>query len=280
MEETRQKIKKIAVLNDMAGYGRCALTAAIPVISALRVQCCPVVTAVLSNHAGYPSCFFDDYTDRMESYIAPWKEQGFEVDGIMTGFLGSARQAAIAADFIRSFKREGSLVLVDPAMGDGGRLYRLCDQPMVDAMKELCQYADIVTPNLTEACALTDTPYQETGWSRRKLSDLTFKLLMLGAKAVILTGVVKGHLVLNVIHERGKEPVFQTARWEEGNYHGTGDVFAAVVGASVVKGVLLEEAVRRAAVFTRKCVERTRQLGTDEKEGLCLEDCLSYLMKL
>ena len=147
-------------------------------------------------------------------------------------------------------------------------------------MRELIQYADIITPNLTEACILTDTPYQEKGWSKRKLSDLTYKLLLMGAGAVVLTGVVKGSLVINVIHERGKEPVFQTAHHAEGNHHGTGDVFAAVIGASAVKGVALEESVRRAAAFTRKCVERSEELGVPEIEGLCLEECLPYLMKL
>ena len=112
--------KKIAVLNDLSGYGRCSLTAAMPVISALKVQCCPVVTAVLSNHAGYPECYMDDYTDRMEAYLEPWRKMGFEMDGIMTGFLGSARQASIVADFIRDFKRENTQVLVDPTMGDHG----------------------------------------------------------------------------------------------------------------------------------------------------------------
>lgn len=278
--EKKSQPKKIAAINDIAGYGRCALTAAIPVISALKVQCCPVITAVLSNHAGYPSCFFDDYTERMEAYIEEWKKLDFSFDGIMTGFLGSARQIEIVTDFIRHFKRDTTMLLVDPTMGDHGRTYRVCDQRLCEEMRELIQYADIITPNLTEACILTDTPYQEKGWSKRKLSDLTCKLLMMGAGAVVLTGVVKGSLVINVIHEKGKEPVFQTAHHAEGEHHGTGDVFAAVIGASVVKGVALEEAVRRAAAFTRKCVERSQELGMAEAEGLCLEDCLSYLTKL
>lgn len=280
MTDPAAGVKKIAAINDIAGYGRCALTAAIPVISALKVQCCPVVTAVLSNHAGYSSCFFDDYTDRMEAYIEQWKQLGFSFDGIMTGFLGSARQAEIVTDFIRYFKKDQTMLLVDPTMGDHGVLYRVCDESLCDSMKELIQHADIITPNLTEACVLTDTPYQEKGWSKRKLADLTWKLLLLGAGAVVLTGVVKGNLVLNVIHEKGKDPVFQTAHYEKGACHGTGDIFSAVIGASVVKGVPLEEAVRRAAAFTRKCVERSVAMGVPEPEGLCIEECLPYLMKM
>lgn len=273
------KPKKIAVMNDMAGYGRCALTAAIPVISALKVQCCPVPTSVLSNHAGYPSCFFDDYTDRMSPYIEEWKKLNFTFDGIMTGFLASAKQVEIAVDFIQYFKKEHTLALVDPVMGDNGAPYRVCSQELCDSMKELIPYADVITPNLTEGCILTDTPYRDKGWSKRKLSDLTYKLILMGAGAVVLTGVVKGSLILNVIHERGKEPVFQTARHIDSPHHGTGDVFSAVVGASLVKGISLEESVRRAAAFTRKCVERSEELHLPEKEGLCLEECLSYLIK-
>ena len=242
--------KKIAVLNDLSGYGRCSLTAAMPVISALKVQCCPVVTAVLSNHAGYPECYMDDYTDRMEAYLEPWRKMGFEMDGIMTGFL-ELPDRRDRGRFIRDFKRENTQVLVDPTMGDHGHLYSVCDEDLIEAMRELMQYADVVTPNLTEACALTDTLYQENGWSKRKLSDLTWKLHLLGARSVILTGVVKGKQILNVIHERGKEPVFHATKFVAGNYHGTGDVFAAVIAASMVRGVPMEEAVRRAAAFTK-----------------------------
>ncbi|MEF9938714.1 MAG: pyridoxamine kinase [Clostridium sp.] len=272
-------LKKIAMINDISGYGRCALTAAIPVISALKVQCCPVLTAILSNHAGYSSCFFDDYTDQMIPYIDEWKKHDFKFDGIMTGFMASYEQVKIVTDFIHHFKSDKTQLLVDPVMGDHGVPYRVCSAQLCDGFRELIPYADVITPNLTEGCLLTDTPYKETGWSKRKLTDLTYKLLLMGAGAVVLTGVVKGNLIINVIHERGKEPIFQTAHYVDAPHHGTGDVFSAVIGASLVKGVPLEEAVRRAAAFTRKCVERSEELKIPEKEGLCLEECLPYLMK-
>lgn len=272
-------MKKLAVLNDLAGYGRCALTAAIPVISALKVQCCPVVTAVLSSHAAYPHCYFDDYTDRMEDYISQWKLLDFQMDGIMTGFLGSPRQAEIAVDFVRHFKKEGTMVLVDPTMGDHGRLYSICDDALIEAMKKLIACADIITPNLTEACFLTGTPYQEEGWTKKNLTELTDRLLALGAKAVVLTGISKESRIWNVIREQGEVPVFLSSHRESGSHHGTGDVFAAVIGASVVKGVSLKEAVRRAAVFTGRCVKCSEEQQIPEKEGLCLEECLSYLMR-
>ena len=137
MNETGQK--KIAMINSMAGYGRCSLTAAIPVISALGIQCCPVVTSILSNHTGYQSCYFDDYTERMVPYIDEWKKQGFAFDSIATGFLGSVRQVQIVADFISHFKQEGTKLLVDPVLGDNGSLYCTCTPELCEEMRELIQ---------------------------------------------------------------------------------------------------------------------------------------------
>lgn len=270
---------KLAVFNDMAGYGRCALTVEMPIISALRVQCCPIPTAILSNHAGYPSCFLDDYTDRMEPYMEAWERLEFAVDGILTGFLGSARQAELAAGFIRRFGNGETKVFVDPAMGDNGHVYRICDESLCEAMRRLLPLADVVTPNLTEACLLTGTPYKETGWNRKSLRALTEKLLQMGAGAVVLTGVARGGRMVNVVHETGAEPAYVGSRRVGGHYHGTGDAFCAVLSASLMRGVSLRAAVRRAADFTRLCVERTQALGTAEQDGLCLEDCLGWLVR-
>lgn len=278
MNETGQK--KIAMINSLAGYGRCSITAAIPVLSALKVQCCPVPTSILSNHTGYSSGYFDDYTEQMALYMEAWRKQGFTFDGITTGFLGSVRQVQIVSDFIRDFKKNGTRLLVDPVLGDNGSLYRTCTPELCEEMRELIQYADVITPNLTEACILTDTPWNETGWSKRKLSDLAYKLAFMGPAAVVLTGVVKGKSIENVVLERGKEPVFLTSRYVDAHRHGTGDIFSAVIAAGMVRGAALTESVRRAATFTRKCVEQSEELGIPEKEGLCIEECLSSLIRL
>ena len=278
MNETGQK--KIAMINSMAGYGRCSLTAAIPVISALGIQCCPVVTSILSNHTGYQSCYFDDYTERMVPYMDEWKKQGFAFDSIATGFLGSVRQVQIVADFISHFKQEGTKLLVDPVLGDNGSLYCTCTPELCEEMRELIQYADVITPNLTEACVLTETPWREKGWSRRELSDLAYKLLFMGPGAVVLTGVEKGHSILNVVLEKGREPVFLSSKYVESRRHGTGDVFSAVTAALMVRGFPLTECVKKAASFTRKCVERSEELQIPEKEGLCIEECLPSLLRM
>ncbi len=170
---------------------------------------------------GVSELFFDDYTDRMPGYIEQWKKLGFSFDGIMTGFLGSREQIEIVTDFIRYFKRENTVVLVDPIMGDHGEAYATYTPQMCEEMKELVQYAGIVTPNVTEACLLTETVYSEN-FSRRALTDLSYKILLMGPRAVIITGIVRENRILNLVHEQGKEPVFLSTRRVGHERPGTG----------------------------------------------------------
>ena len=152
---------KAALINDFSGFGRCSVTVALPIISQMKVQCCPVLTSVFSNHTGYPSFYFDDYTEKMPSYIAEWKKLNLHFECIAAGFLGSERQIEIVKNFIRDFKDETTKVLIDPVMGDHGRTYQTFTPEMCSQMKQLAHFADILTPNLTEACILTDTPYHD-----------------------------------------------------------------------------------------------------------------------
>ena len=196
--------KKIAVINDLSGYGRCSLTVAIPVLSAMGIQCCPVPTAILSNHTEFPVYFFDDYTDKMRAYAGKWKELGLTFEGISTGFLGSAEQIAIVMDFVEMFRREDTMVFVDPVMGDHGVRYTTYTEEMCEEMKKLAALADVVTPNVTEACILTDTPYKESGWTRKELLNMAMKLRHMGAEAVVITGVREGDFYTNVVLDRGE----------------------------------------------------------------------------
>ena len=164
---------KIAMINDLSGYGRCSITVALPVLAALKIQCCPVPTSVLSNHTGFPVYFFDDYTDKMEPYIEKWKELGLSFDGIVSGFLGSERQIQIVKDMITEFKKPETKVIVDPIMGDHGETYATYTETMCRKMRELAEMADILTPNLTEACILTERPFKKEGWSRKEIEGLT-----------------------------------------------------------------------------------------------------------
>lgn len=186
--ESHNNQKKIAVINDLTGFGRCALTVAIPVISVMGLACCPVPTSILSNHTAFPSCFIDDYTEKMEPYINEWKKLGLVFDGIYSGFLGSREQIAIVKRFFQSFRKADTQIIIDPVMGDNGKPYRTYTVDMCQAMKELVCYGSIVTPNVTEACILTDTPYKEQ-WSEAQLEALARKLVLMGPKKVVITGV-------------------------------------------------------------------------------------------
>ena len=175
---TQYHQKKIAMINDLSGYGRCSITAALPVLAALKIQCCPVPTSVLSNHTGFPVYFFDDYTDKMEPYIEKWKELGLSFDGIVSGFLGSERQIQIVKDMITEFKKPETKVIVDPIMGDHGETYATYTETMCRKMRELAEMADILTPNLTEACILTERPFKKEGWSRKEIEGLQKNFLL------------------------------------------------------------------------------------------------------
>lgn len=274
--------KKLAVINDLSGYGRCSLTVALPVVSAMGVQCCPVPTSILSNHTAYPAYFFDDYTEKLPAYIGKWKELGFSFDGILTGFLGSAAQIAIVEDFIRYFTSAAHqvrpLVIIDPIMGDGGKVYSTLTPELCDRMKCLVSHADILTPNLTEACILTDTPYHPH-FSRKELSALFDSLTSLCSARIVLTGVDAGAYVANIIFDPASGE-FLTLRKKRiaAERCGTGDVFSAVVSAGILQGMPLKTAVQKAADFICLCLKETAGYDIGASDGVVFEPLLKYLM--
>ena len=176
--------KKIAVINDLSGYGRCSLTVAIPVLSAMGHQCCPIPTAILSNHTEFPVYFFDDYTEKMTTYTDKWKELGLSFDAIATGFLGSEAQIGIVMEIVQKLKAEKTFVVVDPVMGDGGEIYATYTPELCEAMGTLVDGADVLMPNLTEACFLTGTEYREH-YDEQYIETLLDKLAALGTTALL-----------------------------------------------------------------------------------------------
>ncbi len=278
MEKYRQK--KIAVINDISGYGRCSLTVAIPILSAMGIQACPVPTAILSNHTEFPVYFFDDYTEKMRDYIHKWKELGLEFDGIASGFLGSAEQIEIVLEFVAAFRNEATHIFIDPVMGDHGRLYATYTEEMCEEMKQLVSYADIVTPNVTEACFLTGTPYKSTGWTRKELLNMAMMLQMMGAKSVVITGVREGSFYTNVVLEQGSQEASFVKVKSAGNQRpGTGDVFSSVLSGAVLGGKSLKEATEMAARFVRDCITKSDELEIPHSNGVCFEEILGKLVK-
>lgn len=272
--------KKIAMINDLSGYGRCSLTVAIPILAAMRIQCCPIPTAILSNHTAFPTYFFDDYTDKMEAFAEKWLELGLSFDGIATGFLGSLRQIDIVLDLVERLKGEHTSVIVDPVMGDDGVPYATYTEAMCEEMKRLVCMGDMVTPNVTEACILTETSYKETGWTRRELLNMAMMLRLMGAKSVVITGVKEGSYLTNVVLERGKnEAEFVKVKHAGTDRQGTGDVFSAVAAGAVVNGEPLQKAVLRASRFVKECIRKSDELEIPINNGVCFEEVLDSLWK-
>ena len=201
-----EKQKKIALINDLTGFGRCSTAVMAPIVSAMKIQAVAVPTAILSAHTQFPTYYFDDYTDRMKDYIQTYKDLKLDFDAISTGFLGSEQQVDIVLDFIRHFKTDRNFVIVDPVMGDYGKLYRTYTKEMCDKMKELVHYADIITPNLTELCTLLDAPYPENGASIEELKEMCGKLAERGPKHIVVTGIHFNQTqIANFIYNKGED---------------------------------------------------------------------------
>lgn len=273
-----ERQKRIAVVNDITGFGRCSVTVELPLISALKVQACPFPTAILSVHTQFPSYFIDDYTDRMRPYMESWKANGLTFDGILTGFIGSAAQIGIVSDFIEMFRTGETMVMVDPAMGDDGALYPSYTDEMRRAMRRLLRYADVVTPNLTEACGLLDMPYPEGGAvSDEALFRMAEALSEQGPPQVVITGLCRGEEMANFIYERGKEPEFLRVKRIGADRPGTGDAFAAIAAAALVRGEPLPQAVKKAADFISRVLTHMDGQDVPWPWGLAFEEFLTEL---
>lgn len=279
--------KRIALINDITGFGRCSIAVELPLISALKVQACPFPTAILSAHTGFSEYFFDDYTKSMHSYMANWQKLHLQFDGILTGFLGSEQQIDIVVDFIKKFKLavpgKQPLLIVDPVMGDNGRLYASYTPKLCQEMKKLLTHADVLTPNLTEACNLIDIKYPAGGLIS---NDALYSICQnLAARRkdydgqnmkIIITGISRGQNIGNYIYEDDLGKMIESAR--TGSEHsGTGDAFVAIVAASLVKNESIVAAVSKAAEFIRKSLLYTESLNIPWNEGLCFEEYLTTL---
>ena len=288
-------MKKIAVIQDLSGLGKCSLTAAIPVISVMGVQAVPLPTAVLSNQTGYPSYYCDDYTEHMEQIMTEWEKRKFSPDGIYTGFLADEEQADKILDFFQRFRTENTMVLVDPVMGDNGRAYGIYTEGLREKMLQLVGNAHVITPNLTEALLLL---YGKEGMEKRYASLLELdgrkRLEQIGKigeqlkkeyglQAAVITGVESQtelcvHQMGNLVVENG-HLFWCFAPKIGGSYSGTGDLFASVLSAGLVKEMSMMHCVELAVNFLSKAIAQTVQEGTDRNDGVCFEAYLGELCK-
>ena len=284
-------VPRLAMINDIAGLGRCSTTVSLPVISVMKVQVCPVPTSVLSNHLGFPLCHFDDYTSHMRDYIKVWSELGLTFDGLYCGFLGNEEQIDIVREFVEMFRPP--LFLLDPVMGDHGRAYSSITETHVQKMKELLPLADIITPNITEACLLTGTPWKDGEWTMQELSGLCERLAdicqqesvssveasvgTVSSASIVITGIRQGDSLVNFLWDDGvyttvSTPIAGASR------PGTGDIFASILAADAVRGETLLSSVQKAANFVGLCIAGSEKAGTPVQEGVVFEKYLAALL--
>jgi len=282
--------KTVAALHDLSGLGRCSLTVIIPVISAMGVQVVPAPTAVLSAHTAFPDFVSQDLTDFLEQTLDKWCEMGMEFDCIYSGYLATVRQEELTRRFME--RQPSALRIVDPVMGDDGRMYRALPSDMPEAMRRLCRCADMITPNLTEASLLTGTPCLVCGDGQSalgtasgitrscavsELRDLLCRLLELGPRTALITGVPLEDRHVNawmssdgVLHTLAYEPV-------PAGYPGTGDLFTSVIAGALTRGTRLPDAVSLATTYVRDVILHTSACGTAPLYGVQLESTLGSL---
>lgn len=269
--------KKIALINDVTGFGKCSIAVSLPIISALKVQCCFLPTAILSNHTGFDNFFFEDYTPKMREYIDNWEKLNLSFDGICTGFLGSKEQIEIVVEFLEKFKTTNNIVLIDPVMGDHGKLYCTYTDEMCKEMQNLIKFADVLTPNLTELCRLLDLPYPKETPNNEELNLLCKKLSLQGPTKIVITGLQRPGAIENFIFETNKTyKIIKVEKIGE-DRSGTGDVFSSIVAASIVKNEPFPSAVEKATTFISKALKFTNDLKLPSSHGVCFEEFLTEL---
>lgn len=282
--------KKIAVINDLSGFGRCSLTAAISVIASMGVQPCPLPTAILSGQTGYPSYFYDDYTDKMDEFRREWKKMGVSFDGIYTGFMSDGRQIEKVFDFLDTFYRKKTFLLTDPIMGDDGRRFGMCTPEFLGMMKELTARADIITPNLTELCLLTDTDFRMIELMTDEKHLLTIveqmarNVMDRGTKAVVVTGIrftdrSDGVQKMGNLAVTRKEKFLSAFPFVGESYSGTGDLFASVIAGGRARGDKLEKSMETAGRLIGLALEDSVRGKVPRNDGVDYEQYLWMLRK-
>ena len=281
--------KKVAVINDLSGLGRCSLTAAISVLSAMGIQTCPLPTAILSSQTEYPSYYCYDFTDKMDYFRQEWKKLGTCFSGIYTGYIASVPQIEEIFHFLDTFQTPDTFLLVDPVMGDDGMTYDMYTSEFLSAMKELTARADVITPNITEFCLLTDMDFntlQNSSLSLHQLisclkdashtltAERTKKILITGIRFTTDDGIPKiGNLLLD-----GSSHFLSAFPCCDGSYSGTGDLFASCITGGLARGTSLTEMIQTAGSFLEKALADSVKEQVPVNEGVNFEKYL-YLLR-
>lgn len=274
--------KRVAAIHDISCFGKCSLTVALPILSAVGIETSVIPTAVLSTHTGGFSGFtYRDLTADILPIVSHWQTLDIQFDSIYTGFLGSFEQIDIVCETFRRLKSKDTIILVDPVMADNGQLYKVFTPDFPAGMRKVCALADVIVPNMTEAALLLGIPYEEGPYTQAYIKTILQRLSELGPKQVVLTGVYFDPENLGAAaYDRDTDSSrFVFSGRIEGSYHGTGDVFASALLGALLNGQTIQEAAQLAVDFTVGSIARTRAAGTDVRFGVNFEEGLPMLLQ-
>ena len=273
-------LPRVATIQDISGVGRCSLTAAIPILSTMGFQACPLPTAVLSNQTGFEDYAVVSLTGQLAASVSRWKKQRMAFEGVCTGFLMNTRQVHLAGEFIDYARSRGALIVIDPVMGDSGRVYPIFDNSMTMSFAQLIKKADVITPNLTEACLLAEVDYPQDKIPHPDFVwELARSLSEKGPRTVVITGVLgEDELIHNMAYVAGQDKqVSASNRKIGGSFSGTGDILSAIVCGGLLRGDDIEEVLNLAGQLFERAISLSVGEGADPREGIAFEPFLSLL---
>ncbi|MDR1527289.1 MAG: pyridoxamine kinase [Dysgonamonadaceae bacterium] len=277
-----KNLKRVAAIHDISGFGKCSLTVALPILSAAGIETTVLPTAVLSTHTGgFTGFTYRDLTEDIAPITAHWQSLGIRFDAIYTGFLGSFEQLDLVSRFFDIFKTNDTTILVDPVMADNGELYKIFSPEFALGMRKLCEKADIIVPNLTEAALLIGEEYRPGPYTETYIEDLLKKLSALGPKKIVLTGVFFNDETLGAATYDAAtgETAYSFERRIPGYFHGTGDVFGSALLSALMNDFSLNESAAIAVRFTTSAIRKTAAAGTDIRFGVNFEQSIPEFLR-
>lgn len=272
-------MKKILTIQDFSCVGKCSLTVAMPIISAFGIETCALPTALLSTHTQFKNWTFRNLCDEIDPITTAWRNENIKFDGIYTGYLGGIDLIESVKEIIKEFNNDNGIVMIDPAMGDNGKLYAIFDMDYVKATKTLCAMADVITPNITEATFMLGMEYKEE-YDKDYLLEICQKLHENGARDVVITGVKRSETQVGVFCLLGGKEIYEyyTEREVE-DFHGTGDIYSSAVYGGLMNGKTLQEAVSFACDYTKHCIAVTLAEPNYSIYGVNFEQCTGDIVE-
>ncbi len=272
-------MKRIVTIQDISCVGKCSLTVALPIISATGVEAAIIPTAVLSTHTMFKNFTCKDLDDQILPIAKHWKDEGITFDAFYTGYLASSGQIQKVLTLINELRQKGNLVIVDPAMADNGKLYPAFDSKFPSEMAKLCASADIILPNITEACFMTNTPYRAE-YDEKFAKEVVEKLAEQGAKKIVLTGAEFGGKYGVLTYDSEKDEYYTYFQEKlNASFHGTGDIFSSTFTGLLISGKSMQESVSIAADYTAECIRITAEAPNANWYGVDFERAIPYLIK-